>query len=174
MLRTGLVVAVLLLTSCSSATIEPAIVDVIRGGLTAEQTAFIPQPPVCPGPVLDALRQQIVARIPTELGAYFTSPQLETDIARATRVVTDSKAGPECVYSGGVDWVRLNSVSTSGATMAAKGQVRLWSRVAQWQTSGPKFAEPHNTVDANFSLVRIGGRWLISRYDWKFAPGSGP
>jgi hypothetical protein len=174
MLRTSVVVALVLLMTCSSAAVEPAIVEVIRGGLTAEQTAFIPQPPVCPGPVSDAVRQQVVAHIPIALGAYFTSPQLETDIARATNVVTGSKAGVECVYSGGVDWVRLDSVSTSGTTMAARGQVRLWSRIAQWQESGPKFAEPHDTLDASFHLVRIAGRWLISRYDWKFAPGSGP
>ncbi len=174
MLRAGLVAAVVLLTSCNAATVEPAIVEVIRGGLTAEQTAFIPQPPVCPGPVSDAVRQQIVAQIPIALGPYFTSPQLETDIARATNMVSGSKAGLECVYSGGVDWVGLESVSASGTTMAARGQVRLWSRVAQWQKSGPKFAEPHNTLDANFHLVRIGGRWLIARYEWKFAPGSRP
>lgn len=43
-----------------------------------------------------------------------------------------------------------------------------------WQSSGPKMAEPHNTLDAIFNLRRIDGKWLISRYDRRFAPGSEP
>lgn len=30
-----------------------------------------------------------------------------------------------------------------------------------WQSSGPKMAEPHNTLDAIFNLRRIDGKWLI-------------
>jgi len=175
MLRAGvLVAAALVAASCTSTLDEPAVVEVIREGMTAEQTAFMPQPPVCPGPVSATVREELLGRAPRVLGAYFTSPQLETDIERVNRIVTDPKGGPACLYGAGVDWVHLDSVATSGTTTVATGQVRMWSRIAQWQTRGPQMAEPHNTLNANFSLVRSGGRWLISHYDWKFAPGSEP
>lgn len=140
----------------------------------AERSAFAPSPPICPGPVPASVREHLVAEAPIRLGAYFTSPQLEKEIAIVTGVVTDPKDGPACEYGGGVDWVRLDSVTTTGNSAEAIGQVRAWSRVAQWQTAGPKMAEPHNTVDVTVNLLRISGRWLISRYEWKFAPGSEP
>jgi hypothetical protein len=108
------------------------------------------------------------------LGAYFTSPQLEKEIELATSVVTDPKGGPACLYGAGVDWVRLDEVSTTSGSAVATGQVRAWSRVAQWQASGPKMAGPHNTLDVTLDLLRTNGQWLISHYDWKFAPGSEP
>ncbi len=108
-----------------------------------------------------------------KLGAYFTSPQLQKEIALVYRAVSN-KGGPACVYGGGLDWVRLDSVSTTGSSAVAGGQIRAWARLAQWQVSGPKMAEPHNTLDTNFSLLRVDGHWLISRYSWSFAPGSEP
>jgi len=89
-------------------------------------------------------------------------------------LVVDPKGGPACDYGAGVDWVRLDRVSTTGNSADAAGQLRGWSRIAQWQVSGPKMAEPHNTLDVTFNLGRVGGKWLISRYDWKFARGSEP
>jgi hypothetical protein len=183
MLRTSVILAALvLLASCASATASgsatpqdrQSILEVIRGGTVADQTAFIPMPPVCPGPVPATVRKQLVTQAPMRLGVYFTSPQLEKEIAIVTDVVTNPKGGPACVYGGGVDWVRLDSVSSSGNSAEAIGQVRAWSRIAQWQVSGPKMAEPHNTLDVTFKLLLINGRWLISSYDWKFAPGSEP
>jgi hypothetical protein len=108
------------------------------------------------------------------LGAYFVSPQLEKEVDLVGKVLAHTKGGPVCLYGAGVEWVRLDKISTSGASAAATGQVRVWSRVAQWQASGPKMAEPHNTLDVTFALKRIDGRWLISNYEWKFAPGSEP
>lgn len=105
------------------------------------------------------------------LGAYFTSPQLEKEIDIVTGVVMNEKDGPACIYGGGVDWVRLDRVNTTGSSAVATGQVRVWSKIAQWQESGPKMAEPHGTIDVTVNLLRINGRWLISRYVWKFAPG---
>jgi hypothetical protein len=183
MLRTSAILAALLLSaSCSSPPVSgsatpqdrQSILEAIRGGMAAEHTAFIPIPPVCPGPVPATVREQLVTQAPIRLGANFTSPQLEKEIAIVTEVVTNPKGGPACVYGGGVDWVRLDSVSSTGNSAEALGQVRAWSRIAQWQASGPKMAEPHNTLDVTFNLLRIGGQWLISRYDWKFAPGSEP
>jgi hypothetical protein len=183
MLRTSVILAALLLSaSCSSAPVSDSatpqdrrsILEVIRGGMAAEHTAFIPIPPVCPGPVPATVREQLVTQAPIRLGAYFTSPQLEKEIAIAIEVVTNPKGGPACVYGGGVDWVRLDSVSSTRNSAEAIGQVRAWSRIAQWHVSGPKMAEPHNTLDVTFNLLRIGGHWLISRYDWRFAPGSEP
>jgi hypothetical protein len=183
MMRTSVILAALLLSaSCNSAPLSgsatpqdpQSILEVIRGGIAAEHTAFIPIPPVCPGPVPTTVREQLVTQAPMRLGAYFTSPQLEKEIGIVTDVVTNPKGGPACVYGGGVDWVRLDSVSSTGNSTEAIGQVRAWSRVAQWQASGPKMAEPHNTLDLTFNLMRISGMWLISRYDWKFAPGSEP
>lgn len=142
--------------------------------MAAEHTAFVPVPPVCPGPIPESVRGQLVAQAPILLSAYFTSPQLEKEIAIVTGVVTNPKGGPACVYGGGVDWVRLDTVNTTDTSAVAIGQVRAWSRIAQEQASGPKMAEPHNTMDMTFSLLRVNDRWLISRYDWKFAPGSEP
>ena len=142
--------------------------------MAVEQTAFMPVPAVCPGPVPDAVREQLLTRVPIVLSAYFTSPQLEREVAIATGIVSDAKGGPACIYGGGVDWVRLDNVNTNGATADATGQFRAWSRIAQWQASGPKIAEPHNTLDATFNLRRINGKWLISSYRWTFAPGSEP
>jgi hypothetical protein len=183
MLRASLILAAVLLSASCSFAPEPgsaapqdrqSILEVIRGGMTAERTAFVPVPPVCPGPVPANVSEQLVARAPILLGAYFTSPQLEKEIALVAGVATNPKGGPACVYGGGVDWVRLDTVNVTGNSAAAKGQVRAWSRIAQWQASGPKMAEPHNTTDMTFSLLRINDRWLISRCDWKFAPGSEP
>jgi hypothetical protein len=115
-----------------------------------------------------------MTQAPIVLGAYFTSPQLEKEVAIATGVVSNAKGGAACIYGGGVDWVRLDTVNTTGAMAAANGQFRAWSRVAQWQATGPKMAEPHNTLDATFNLRRVNGKWLISSYDWTFAPGSEP
>ena len=175
-------VPVLLLVGCSAAALSgsaspqdrQSILEVVRNGLSAERTSFIPAPPVCPGPVSAAIRDQLLIQIPVRLGAYFTSPQLEREIGQATAVVTDPKGGPACMYAAGVDWVRLDNVNTTGGSAVATGQIRAWSRVAQWQLSGPKMAEPHNTLDVTFNLLRISGWWLISRYGWKFAPGSEP
>jgi hypothetical protein len=183
MLRSSLIMAaVLLVAGCSTSAVtqsaspqdRQAILEVLRQGMAAERTSFIPTPPVCPGPVSGPVRDQLINQIPLLLGAYFTSPQLEKEIGLANAVVTDPKGGPACVYAAGVDWVRLDTVSTSDGSAVAAGQLRAWSRVAQWQSSGPKMAEPHNTLDVTFNLRRIGGKWLISRYDWRFAPGSEP
>jgi len=183
MLRSSLIIAaVLLVAGCSTPTVagpassqdRQAILEVIRQGMVAERTSFVPATPVCPGPVSAAVRDQLLNQIPLRLGAYFTSPQLAKEISLANAVVTDPKGGPACVYAAGVDWVRLDTVSTSGGSAVAAGQLRAWSRVAQWQSSGLKMAEPHNTLDVTFNLRRIGGKWLISRYDWTSAPGSEP
>jgi hypothetical protein len=183
MLRSSLIVAAaLLVASCSTSTVagsaspadRQAILEVLRQGMVAERTSFLPTPPVCPGPVSAPVRDQLLNQIPLRLGAYFTSPQLEKEIGLANAVVTDPKGGPACVYAAGVDWVRLDTISTSGGSAVAAGQLRAWSRVAQWQSSGPKMAEPYNTLDVTFNLRRIGGQWLISRCDWMFAPGSEP
>jgi hypothetical protein len=183
MLRSSLIMAaVLLVAGCNTTAVtgsaspvdRQSILEVLRKGMAAERTSFIPAPPVCPGPVSAAIRDQLLNQIPIRLGAYFTSPQLEKEVGLANAVVTDPNGGPACVYAAGVDWVRLDTVSTSGGSAVAAGQLRAWSRVAQWQSSGPKMAEPHNTLDVTFNLRRIGGKWLISRYDWWFAPGSEP
>src|SRR5258708_6109943 len=171
----------LLLASCgslsdaASASQEDrhAITEAIRGGMTARQTAFVPAPPICPGPVPDSVKRQLAAQAPIRLGAYFTSPQLERELEIATRAMGE-KGGPACVYGGGVEWVRLDRVSTTGSAAVARGQFRGWSRIAQWQESGPKIAEPHNTLHVTVNLSRINGQWLISRYTWNFAPGSEP
>ena len=148
------------------------IIEVVRGGIAATQTALIPAPPVCPGPVPEATREQLIAQAPTALGAYFTSPQLESEIATVNRMATDPKAGSACEYGGGVDWVQLDRVDVSGSSADANGRVRVWSRVTQGLNS--KMAEPRNTLDIRFHLIRIDGRWLISRYTWTFAQGSEP
>jgi hypothetical protein len=172
---------VLLLLGCNSAgagSANPqdsqAIFEVVRGGIGAERSAAIPVSPVCPGPVAAAVRDQLLAQLPTSLGAYFVSPQLEKEVDLLSKVLSDTKGGPACLYGAGVDWVHLDKISTEGASAAATGQVRVWSRVAQWQASSPKMAEPHNTLDVRFALQRIDGRWLISNYESKFAPGSEP
>jgi hypothetical protein len=119
------------------------------------------------------VREQLATRAPVLLGAYFTTPELERELEIATRVLL-SESGPACVYGGGVDWVRLDRVRTTGSSAEAIGQFRGWSKVAQWQESGPKMAEPHNTIDVKVNLLRIDGQWLISQYHWKFARGSEP
>jgi hypothetical protein len=182
MLRSSLILAMfLLLVGCSSTDTgsaspqdRQAILEVVRGGIGAERTAAIPAPPVCPGPVAAATRDQLLTQLPVSLSAYFTSPQLGKEIDLVSKFVADPKEGPACLYGAGIDWARLDKVSTARASAVAVGQVRLWSRVAQWQASGPKMAEPHNTLDVTFALQRIDGRWLISKYDSKFAPGSEP
>lgn len=91
--------ALLLLASCSLAPVSGSatpqdrrsILEVIRGGMAAEYTAFIPIPPVCPGPVPATVREQLVTQAPIRLGVYFTSPQLEKEIAIVTGVVTNPK-----------------------------------------------------------------------------------
>ena len=179
---TPILAAILFLAGCgsqldtgsASTQDRQSILETIRGGMAAERIAFIPAPAVCPGPVPATVLEQLVAQAPMALGAYFTSPQLEKEIDLVTKVVTDPKGGPACEYGGGVDWVRLDTVSTNDSSAVAMGQFRAWSRLAQWQAAGPKMAEPHNTLDATFNLKRINGRWLISRYDWSFAPGSEP
>jgi hypothetical protein len=181
MLRASATLIAVLLAGCSSAP-DPgsagtedrqSITEVVRGGITAEHTAFIPVPPICPGPVPATVREQLLRDAPTRLGAYFTSPQLEKNIDVITKVVTQ-KDGPACAYGAGVDWVRLDRMSTMGSSAVATGQVRLWSKLAQWQESGPKMAEPRGTIDVIVNLSRIDGHWLISRYEWKFARGSEP
>lgn len=181
MLRTTATLAALLLVvGCSpdQGSATPAdrqsITEVIRGGMAAEHTAFVPVPPVCPGPVPTTVKEELVAQAPMRLGAYFTSPQLEKEIEIVTGVVLSKYGGSSCLYGGGVDWVRLDRVNTTGSSAVATGQVRVWSKVAQWQESGPKMAEPHNTIDVKVNLVRIDGQWLISQYHWKFARGSEP
>jgi hypothetical protein len=119
------------------------------------------------------VREQLATHAPVLLGVYFTTPELERELEIATRVLR-SESGPACVYGGGVDWVRLDRVSTAGSSAVAIGQFRGWSKVAQWQESGPKMAEPHNTIDVKVNLLRIDGQWLISQYHWKFARGSEP
>ena len=179
---TAILASLMLVASCSilpdpgsaSAADRQAIGEVVRGGMAAAQTAFMPVPAVCPGPVPDAVRKQLLTQAPIVLSAYFASPQLEKEVAIATGVVSNAKGGPACIYGGGVDWVRLDNVNTNGATADATGQFRAWSRIAQWQASWPKIAEPHNTLDATFNVRRINGKWLISSYQWTFAPGSEP
>jgi hypothetical protein len=183
MLRSVLIVlGLVFLAECSTAVPmgsasrqdRQAILSTVRSGVATVVSAFIPNPPVCPGPVSDSVRQQLLLQIPKRLGAFFTSPQLQKEIDIASNVVTDPKGGSACDYGAGVDWVRLDRVSVAGGSAEASGQLRAWSRIAQWQTSGPKMAEPHNTLDVTFALKRISGNWLISRYDWKFALGSEP
>jgi hypothetical protein len=176
----AVMVAALALAGCTSAPGPGAawlqdrqlIIEAVRGGMAATQTAFVPSPPVCPGPVPEAELEQLVARAPIVLGAYFTSPQLEKEIAIVNRVAARRQGGPACEYGGGVDWVQLSGLEVSGSSADAQAHVRVWSRVAQGLNS--KMAEPHNTLDTTFHLIRIGGRWLISRYTWTFAPGSEP
>lgn len=146
--------------------------DLVRHGLTAEENAFVPDPPVCPGPVPFAVREHLIAGLSVRLSAYFAEPQLAKEISLATGVVQE-KDGPACLYGGGVDWVRLDSVSINGNSAVAAGQVRLWTKLAQWQGK-PVFAEPHNTVDATFGLARQNGHWMITHYAWTFARGSEP
>lgn len=146
--------------------------DVIRAALTAEKNSFVPDPPVCPGPVPDDVRQRLITQLRNQLSAYFGQPQLDKEISIATAVVRD-KGGPACVYRGGVDWVRLDKLSVNGTDAAGAGQVRMWARLAQWQ-GRLIFAEPHNTVDATFRMSKMMGRWLITEYQWRFASGSVP
>ncbi|HZQ49036.1 MAG TPA: hypothetical protein VFB69_01885 [Candidatus Dormibacteraeota bacterium] len=183
MLRSTLITAaVVLVVGCSppvdtgsaSAQDRQAILAVIHDGMVAERTAFIPTPAVCPGPVPASVREQLLSQIPIRLGAYFTSPQLEKEIGIGTGVVNEPTNGAACLYGAGVDWVRMDRVSTSGASAVAAGQIRIWASLAQWHASGPSMAEPHGTLDVNFDLRRVGGKWLISHYDWRFAPGSEP
>lgn len=146
--------------------------DVIRAALTAEKNSFVPDPPVCPGPVPEDVRERLIAQLPNKLSGYFGQPQVDKEISIATAVVRD-KDGPACVYGGGVDWVRLDNLSVNGTSAVGSGQVRMWARVAQWQER-PIFAEPHNTVDATFRISKMSGRWVITQYEWRFALGSEP
>lgn len=146
--------------------------EVIQAALTAEHNSFVPDPPVCPGPVSETMRQQLIAELPNKLSAYFGQPQLDNEISIATAALRD-KDGPACVYGGGVDWVRLDDLSVNGTNAAGAGQVRMWARVAQWQ-GRPIFAEPHNNVDATFHFSNVSGRWVITQYQWRFASGSEP
>lgn len=169
-----LIVVLGVLASCSGqpASDRKPFEDLIRAAMTAERNAFVPDPPVCPGPVAEDVRQRLIAQVPNQLSAYFGQPQLDKEISIATAVVRD-KDGPACVYRGGVDWVRLDKLNVNGADAAGAGQVRLWARLAQWQ-GRPIFAEPHNTVDATFRMSKMSGRWLVTQYQWRFASGSEP
>lgn len=146
--------------------------DLIRAAMTAEKNSFVPDPPICPGPVAQDVRQLLIAQLPNQLSGYFGQPQLDKEISIATAVVRD-KDGPACLYGGGVDWVRLDKLSVNGTDASGSGQVQMWARLAQWQQR-PVFAEPHNTVDATFRMSKMSGRWLITEYQWRFASGSEP
>jgi len=87
MVRAGvLVAAALVAANCTSTLDEPAIVEVIREGMTAELTAFMPQPPVCPGPVSATVREELLVE-PEGVGRVFHLAELETDIERVNRIV---------------------------------------------------------------------------------------
>jgi hypothetical protein len=144
----------------------------VRAGLAETQNAFVPDPAICPGPVPGDVRDGLVSQIPSRMAAYFAQPQLDKEVSIATRVVR-SNDGPACMYGGGVDWVRLDHLTIQGDASSASGQARLWAKFAQWQGT-PVFAEPHNTLDITCSFLKVGGRWLISLYEWHFAPGSEP
>jgi hypothetical protein len=144
--------------------------EVIRSGLIAEKNAFVPDPPICPGPVPQDVRDRLIAQLPMRLATYFAEPQLGKEISIATAVL---QHGPSCLYGGGVDWVRLNNLRTNGTTATVAGQVRAWEKLAQWQ-GRHVYAEPHNTIDCSFQLTKVDGRWRITHYRWTFAPGSEP
>jgi hypothetical protein len=146
--------------------------ELVRSGLAAKQTSFLPSPAICPGPVPNDVRQQLIAQIPKRLETYFAESQLGKEISLAFKVVQE-KEGPACLYGGGVDWVRLDEVTVNNESAGGTGQARLWTKVAQWQEK-PVMAEPHNTINMTFQFARVDGRWMISTYDWKFAPGSEP
>ena len=176
--RVTVAVAVLIATiACSSAqaldTADRRPFEVlVRAALTAAATSFIPDPPVCPGPVSAGVRQRLLADLPNRLSPYFGGAQLDQELSIATGVVRNDD-GPACIYGGGVDWVRLDHLKLTATDADATGQTRLWSRSAQWQ-GHPVFAEPHNTLNATFHLSKADGHWLITRYQWSFAPGSEP
>ena len=123
--------------ACSSGQAAPdrkPFQDMIAAALTTEKNSFVPDPPVCPGPVPEEMRQRLIAQLPSQLSAYFGQPQLDKEISIATAAV-HGKDGPACIYGGGVDWVRLDSLSVDGTAAAGAGQVRVWARVAQCRES---------------------------------------
>jgi hypothetical protein len=85
--------------------------EVIRSGLAAEKNAFMLNPPICPGPIPQIVRDRLVAQLPMRLSTYFAEPQLGKEISTAIGVVQHD---PSCLYGGGVEWVRVDNLRTDG------------------------------------------------------------
>src|SRR2546423_3890785 len=139
MQRTLIVSALLMMAACmqsaeaGSSIAAQSIEDLIRNGITAELNVYVPGHPVCPGPVPQDVRNEMLARLPTSLSGSFASPLLEADISRAAGVLADGASTPACQYGAGVEWVHLSNVTGTGSMAKATGLYRTWSRVAQWQ-----------------------------------------
>jgi len=154
---------------------QDAFQTLIRGGITAELNMYVPERPVCPGPVPADVRDGLASRLLPSLSPFFAAPRLTEDVASGTSMLADEASTPSCLYGGGVDWVRLSAITIQGSSATATGQYRTWARVGAAGRGGLiTIAEPHNTIAATFMLDRRSGAWRISSYGWRFAPGSEP
>lgn len=112
----------------------------------------------------------------TELQRYF-SPSLaqqgSSRLAKAKAALADPNFR---VLGAGVSDVSYDKVELHGNTATVAAHVTEWSRMAQLQGTKAVVVQPSNVLIVNSTLARVDAAspWIITSFDWKFAPGNAP
>jgi hypothetical protein len=76
---------------------------------------------------------------------------------------------------GGVSDMQVQSLSVDGDTATVRARLTTWARMSDVQPDGTVVvSQPSNDLLVDARLTRTPGGWLVTTYDWTFAPGSEP
>lgn len=112
----------------------------------------------------------------TELNKYFSPSLALQESSRLTNAMA-ALADPNLrVLGGGVSDVSYDNVLLSGNAATVTAHVTEWSRMAQIQGTKAVVVQPSNVLIVTSTLARVSAAspWIVTGFDWNFAPGSTP
>lgn len=153
-----------------------AIRQVCHDGLQAQLTLAIPSAPYPGhGPIPTDIQQQMLNHIPATLSNYYSEGRLAQLVSVLQNSVRKEADGKNRTIDGGVSSITSQNISIQGNSAVVTAQADTWAKFILDQGNGKvSSAEPHNSENWTWSLVKTNGQWRINGEHMDFLPGKGP
>jgi ketopantoate reductase len=111
-----------------------------------------------------------------QMGARFAGAAATNEM-RVVDAVEQANQDPAFKsLDGGVSQVAIRSLKIEGQHARVEALAAMWASMAQKQPDGSwVVATPQNKLVVSLGLdLTANGKWMVSAFTWKFAPGSEP
>jgi hypothetical protein len=117
-------------------------------------------------------RTQTVGR--AHLSTYFAGSALAGQEHDLDNSVIQEEAPDFVVLGGGASDFAVTHTSETAQSVEIQARVDVWSQIGQIQHGKVVQARPENTILVTATVTRTAAGLRITKYAWKFAPGSSP